>query len=334
MPLHIIRQDITKINVDAIVNAANNSLLGGGGVDGAIHRAAGPQLLQECKTLHGCQTGKAKITKGYKLSCKYIIHTVGPVYKDGNHDEAILLQSCYQASLTLAKQYNCQSIAFPLISCGVYRFPKQQALQIATETIQHFLETNDMDIYLVIFDKDSFQISKQITDDIQQYIDDNYVQENLILSSIRPKETKNSISFKHSPIQYEEQEICLTADTNNLEDELESLDESFSEMLFRLIDEKGLTDAQVYKKANIDRKLFSKIRSDNHYHPSKNTAIALAIALQLSLNQTQDMLSKAGYTLSHSYKFDIIIEYFIKHGNYNIYEINEALFTFDQSLLG
>ncbi|MBE6913217.1 MAG: macro domain-containing protein [Ruminococcaceae bacterium] len=336
MPLQIIRQDITKMEVDAIVNAANTSLLGGGGVDGCIHRGAGKELLEECKTLGGCETGDAKITKGYKLPCKYVIHAVGPRYKDGKHNEEALLKSCYRKSLLLAKENNCQSVAFPLISSGIYGYPKAEALKVATNTICEFLKDSDMMVYIVIFDKDAYRISGKLFSDIQEYIDDNYVD----IYTKRYPETRRRMSIDEdracAPMATMVTKAPLMKSSFNasIEDVLEQIDESFSEMLLRKIDEKGMKDSECYKKANIDRKLFSKIRSDKHYKPSKSTAIAFAIALELPLYETKDMLMKAGFALSHSSKFDLIIEYFILNNNYNIFEINEALFAFDQNLLG
>ena len=340
MPLEIVRNDITKMKVDAIVNAANESLLGGGGVDGAIHRAAGSGLLAECRTLGGCKTGKAKITGGYNLPAKYVIHTVGPVYRDGKHGEKTLLESCYRESLALAKERGCETVAFPLISSGVYGYPKDQALKVAIDVISDFLLENEMTVYIVIFDKASYQIGEKLFSDIAEYIDDNYVDEHTDYS--RERISMNALAGVASRTRRKKSdidsfEIC-DCKTMPLEDDLDAklkqIDESFSQMLLRKIDEKGMTDAECYKKANIDRKLFSKIRSDVHYKPSKPTALAFAISLELSLDETEDMLRKAGFALSHSNKFDIIIEYFISRGNYNIFEINEALFAFDQSLLG
>lgn len=330
MPLVIVRNDITKMTVDAIVNAANESLLGGGGVDGAIHYAADPELLTECKTLGGCRTGKAKITGGYNLPAKYVIHTVGPVYKDGKHSEKALLESCYRESLAMAKEYNCETVAFPLISSGVYGYPKDQALKVAIDVISTFLLENDMTVYIVIFDKTAYQISEKLFADIAEYIDDNYVDEH---TDYRRESMR--LNMPMQSIMAEDMCECkaLFAE-DDLDSKLKQIDESFSQMPLRKIDENGVTDAECYKKANIDRKLFSKIRRDVHYKPSKSTAIAFAISLELSLDETEDMLKKAGFALSHSNKFDIIIEYFISKGNYNFFEINEALFAFDQSLLG
>ena len=337
MPLQIIRNDITKMSVDAIVNAANTSLLGGGGVDGCIHRAAGPELLAECSTLHGCETGSAKITKGYRLPCKYVIHAVGPRWRDGKHREQELLESCYRTSLNLAKENGCQSVAFPLISSGIYGYPKDQALKVAVDTISTFLLENEMMVYMVIFDRKAYQISGKLFADIAAYIDDRYVEEHTDRRAeqrrrLEALSEESCLEAALAPMPPET--ICESYSGQSLEEALGQMDESFSEMLLRKIDESGMTDAQCYKKANIDRKLFSKIRSDKFYKPSKPTVLAFALALELPLAQMQEMLGKAGFTLSHSSKFDIIVEYFVERGNYNVYEINEALFAFDQSLIG
>lgn len=311
MPFEIINNDITKLHIDAIVNAANSQLLAGGGVCGAIFKAAGYEQLQAaCNKIGFCDTGHAVITDSFNLPAQYIIHAVGPIWQGGNRNEAKLLYSAYARSLILAKQHNLTSIAFPLISSGIYGFPKEAALKIAVSAISDFLGKYDMLIYLVIFDKSSFDIGKKLFSDISSYIENHSL----------PID-----SAKLSTAQFA---------SLSLEDVVNNTDESFSEMLLRKIDERGMTDAKCYKKANIDRKLFSKIRSDKYYRPSKPTVIAFAIALELDLNETNEMLMKAGFALSHSYKFDLIIEYFIKNGNYNIFEINEALFAFDQGLLG
>ena len=334
MPLQIVRNDITKMKVDAIVNAANSSLLGGGGVDGSIHRAAGPELLAECKTLGGCKTGSAKITMGYRLPCKYVIHAVGPRWRGGKHGEREKLVSCYRTSLALAKEHGCETVAFPLISSGIYGYPKDQALKVAIDTISDFLLENDMTVYIVIFDRKAYQISEKLFSDIAAYIDDNYVDEHTDSRSMQMMRLEMLSQEEPEEVSFGAPPAPMAASARTLDDALSQIDESFSEMLLRKIDEKGMTDAQCYKKANIDRKLFSKIRSDRLYKPSKPTALAFALALELPLDETKEMLMKAGFALSHSNKFDIIIEYFIEHGNYNVFEINEALFAFDQSLLG
>ncbi|MBQ3199392.1 MAG: macro domain-containing protein [Firmicutes bacterium] len=351
MPLQIVRNDITKMKVDAIVNAANTSLLGGGGVDGCIHRAAGPSLLTECKMLGGCETGSAKITGAGNLPCKHVIHAVGPRWLGGGHGEREQLISCYRTSLALAGDKECETVAFPLFSSGIYGYPKDKALRIAIDTISEFLLDNDMTVYIVIFDKTAYQISEKLFADITEYIDDNYVNEHT--GTCPNRLCRNDRMYEEDIIYRANIEVAIDDDTDDLipvcasaakaeyksnKDSLEyilkQIDESFSEMLLRKIDECGITDAECYKKANIDRKLFSKIRSDKLYKPSKPTVIAFAIALKLSLEETKDMLMKAGFALSHSNKFDIIIEYFIENENYNVFEINEALFAFDQSLLG
>lgn len=329
MPLEIVRNDITKMSVDAIVNAAKESLLGGGGVDGCIHRAAGPELLQECRTLGGCRTGEAKITGAYRLPCKYVIHTVGPVWNGGEYGEREQLASCYRTSLALAKEHCCETVAFPLISSGIFGYPKDQALRVAVDTIGEFLLHNDMTVYIVIFSRTAYQISSKLFADIAEYVDDHYVDAHT--DSQRERLRRMSVLESRT----------LSADAaaapmavGGLDSLLAHLDAGFSETLLKLIDRSGKKDAEVYKKANVDRKLFSKIRNNPDYKPSKPTAVAFAIALELSLPETRDLIARAGYALSPSSKFDVIIEYFIMQRDYDIFKINEALFAFDQSLLG
>ena len=373
MPLLLVRNDITKMNVDAIVNAANPSLLGGGGVDGAIHRAAGPELLEECRTLGGCKTGEAKLTRGYRLSAKYVIHTVGPVWRDGQHGEEHLLRSCYRRSLELAAEKGCESVAFPLISSGVYGYPKAEAFQVATSAIAAFLEAHELRVYLVLFDRAAFLLGAERFGEIRDYIDDAYAE-----AEARRPENRKSARWAREPrdsfegdtgelfsadtLEKAEADACFecapapaaapaptqakpskkpllplfqkkSAD-KDLDQLLRQLDEGFSQTLLKLIDEKGMTDVQCYKKANVDRKHFSKIRSDPHYKPSKTTAVAFALALELTLPETQSLLSRAGYTLSHSFLFDIIIEACIQRGIFSVLDVNELLFAYDQPLLG
>ena len=352
MPLQIVRNDITKMKVDAIVNAANESLLGGGGVDGSIHQAAGPELLAECRTLHGCRPGEAKITGAYRLPCQYVIHTVGPRWHGGLQRERETLVSCYRSALSLAQEHGCESAAFPLISSGAFGYPKDQALRVAVDTIGEFLLHHDMTVYLVVFDRKSYQISSRLFSDIAACIDDQYVarqpyrrpnrgdDEPRIQYSLRDERDASEERIRNwlgeadgasytSLIQSRMKRKPLS-----LDDALKQLDESFSEMLLRKIRESGMTDAACYKKANIDRKLFSKIKNDKHYQPSKSTAIAFCLALELPMGEMRDLLSKAGYAMTHASKFDIIVEYFVRRGNYNVFEINEALFAFDQNLIG
>ena len=328
MPLIIVRNDITKMSVDAIVNAAKESLLGGGGVDGCIHRAAGPELLQECRTLGGCRTGEAKITGAYRLPCKHVIHTVGPVWNGGKYGEREQLASCYRTSLALAKEHGCETVAFPLISSGVFGYPKDQALRVAVDTISEFLAENDMTVYIVIFDREAYQIGNKLFADIAAYIDDHYVDAHT--DSRWERMRRMGLVESRMLTAYEDAPMAASG----LDEALAHLDTGFSETLLKLIDRSGKKDAEVYKKANVDRKLFSKIRNNPDYKPSKPTAVAFAIALELSLPETRDLIARAGYALSPSSKFDVIIEYFIMQRDYDIFKINEALFAFDQSLLG
>ena len=349
MPFQIVRNDITKMEVDAIVNAAKPSLLGGGGVDGAIHAAAGPELLEECRALGGCAVGEAKLTRAYRLPCKYVIHTVGPRWKGGLLGEARQLASCYRASLALALERGCESVAFPLISAGAHGYPKERALKIAVDNIGEFLMEHDMTVYLVVFGQESVAIGHRLFADIEEYIDDHYAEAQ---PSNRPAARRDdadaSVCYSYAPTAPMPEAKrrrgrpaaaasyspgAVTA-TESLDERLRRLDESFQQMLLRKIDESGMTDAQCYKKANIDRKLFSKIRNDVHYRPSKTTAVAFAVALELDLPEARELLSKAGFALSNSSKFDVIVRYFIEKRRYNVHEINEVLFYYDQSLLG
>ena len=324
MPLIIVRNDIAKMSVDAIVNAAKESLLGGGGVDGCIHRAAGPELLQECRTLGGCRTGEARITGAYRLPCKYVIHTVGPVWNGGRCREREQLASCYRTSLALAKEHGCETVAFPLISSGIFGYPKDQALRVAVDAISGFLAENDMTVYIVIFDRAAYATGNKLFADIAAYVDDHYVDAHT--DSRRERMRRIGV--------VESRALTAPMAASGLDEALAHLDAGFSETLLKLIDRSGKKDAEVYKKANVDRKLFSKIRNNPDYKPSKPTAVAFAIALELSLPETRDLIARAGYALSPSSKFDVIIEYFIMQRDYDIFRINEALFAFDQSLLG
>lgn len=337
MPIQIVRNDITKMKVDAIVNAANESLLGGGGVDGAIHRAAGPELLTECRTLHGCKTGNAKITKGYRLPAKFVIHTVGPVWQGGSCGEKALLTSCYRKSLELAARYGCRSVAFPLISAGVYGYPKDQALKVALDTVSEFLlnESQDLLVYIVVFNREATQISQSLFAGIREFVDDHYVAsyEDYCIERRRQAEAL------HAPMVLESPEFAPCAPMAapmelSLEDMLKQADAGFTETLLRLIDNSGKKDAEIYKKANLSKQHFSKIRNNPGYKPTKATALALAIALELNLEDTQNLIGRAGYALTNSSKQDLIVKYFILRGNYNIMEINLALYEFDQALLG
>ena len=322
------------------------------------------KLQKACDKIGFCDIGEAVITKGYQLPAKFIIQTVGPIYGENSSEEEQQLYLCYKNSLLLAKRKRLTSIAFPVISSGIYGYPKVEAIKIASKAIKDFLKTNDMLVYLVVYDKETFQISEQLFLSVQSFINEKMVKQDVRLRMVsylekpennkivlredsaifesnqkvvyRPEETISQSKAPHSfpvsmaqsmPKQEEKRE------KRSLEDLMQRKVETFSEMLFRLIDEKGMTDVEVYKRANIDRKLFSKIRKKD-YIPRKITVIALAIGLKLNLDETKDLLGRAGFALSDCNKFDIIIEYFIENENYDIFEINETLFAFEQQLLG
>lgn len=345
MPFTIVRQDITKMDVDAIVNAANPELRAGGGVCGAIFAAAGAKELQAaCNALAPIELGSAAITPGFRLPARYVIHAAGPVYgRQSAAKSEQLLRRSYTSALALALENHCESIAFPLISSGTYGYPKAEALAVATSTIREFIAEHDIDVYLAVFDRDAFELSEDLLGAVESYIDENYVAEHEHMRE-RVSRLGRLRADAGEPRAYEDAgilpmelsccEVASSAPRPNLEDVIGKLDEPFNTTLLRLIDAKGMSDVDVYKRANISRKLFSKIRGGDGYMPSKRTIIALAIALELTLDETGDLLERAGYALSHSVVFDVIVEFFIRAGRYDIFEINEVLFRYDQPLLG
>ena len=337
MPLQIIRQDITKIAVDAIVNTTNSEMIGFSGVDLAVHTIAGEELDMECRKLTPLGLGQAKLTGAYKLPSKHIIHTVGPVWRGGMTGESIMLRSCYIECLKLAVKNGFKSVAFPLISSGAYGFPKDQVLRFAVSTITEFLFENELMVYLCVYDKEAYSFSKKLFNDIQAFINDNYVEDfsdeyyeekldSLYISSVEkkaPTPMKCCMEMSSAPIG-----------ETSLPDFLKNMDKSFSQMLFDFIDERGITDVECYKNANVDKKTFSKIKCNKNYKPSKATVIAFAISLHLDLEKTQALLATVGFVLSKSKVFDKIIMYYIMNEHYNIFDINQSLFEFDQPLLG
>ena len=351
MPFEIVRNDITMMCVDAIVNTANPRPVIGAGTDSRIHEVAGLELLKARQVIGCIEVGRAAITPAFKLNAAYVIHTVGPVWLDGNHDEEMLLRSCYENSLQLAVQNGCQSVAFPLISTGNYGFPKDKALQIAISAFSAFLLENEMQIYLVVYDRTSFKLSEKLFQSVASYIDEYYVDSH-DFSYGTLDENRRRIRRRR------EMEICecteameempmvgaveklqpcapvATSKAMSLEDMLKQADAGFTETLLNLIDKTGKKDSEIYKKANISKQHFSKIRNNPNYKPTKPTAIALAIALELNLEETKDFIGRAGYALTNSSKFDLIIRFFIEQRNFNIVEINIALYEFDQVLLG
>ena len=339
MPFEIVRNDIVNMQVDAIVNTANPRPVVGSGTDTAIHAKAGPQLLEARKQIGNIPAGSSAITEAYGLDAKYVIHTVGPVWRGGLFREEKRLRSCYDSALKLAAEHGCRSVAFPLISTGNYGFPKDKALQIAIAAFSEFLLENEMQIYLVVFNREAFRLSEKLFHSVASYIDEHYVEErDQINYGVDYSRAYSPSPRRRQDVEFDMAECALPMEAApkaiSLKDLLAQEDAGFSETLLKLIDERGKKDSEIYKKANLSKQHFSKIRNNPGYKPTKQTAIALALALELNLDQTKDLIGRAGYALSNSSKFDLIIRYFIEQKKYNVVEINMTLYEFDQSLLG
>lgn len=334
MPFEIVRNDITRMCVDAVVNTANPRPVIGSGTDSMIHEKAGPQLLEARRKIGDIECGQAEITPGFDLQAKYVIHTVGPVWEGGSYGEEKFLRSCYDNSLKLAREYGCQSVAFPLISTGNYGFPKDKALQIAISAFSAFLLEHEMRIYLAVFDRAAFQLSEKLFQRVASYIDENYVEACAFAAHGRTERLCCNRPDRFRNFELCESEALSEATACSLEDLLKQEDAGFTETLLKLIDGTGKKDSEIYKRANISKQHFSKIRNNLNYRPTKPTALAFALALELDLEGTKDLIGRAGYALTNSSKFDLIIRYFIEQGNYNVMEINLVLYEFDQALLG
>lgn len=329
MPFDIVRNDITNMQVDAIVNAASRLPRVGAGVDSAIHKKAGPSLLAARKEIGYIRPGTAAITPGFGLGAEYVIHAATPTWIDGAHGEAEALRSAYDMSLALAAERGCDSIAFPLLASGNHGFPKQKVLQVAVAAFSEFLMENEMQIYLVVFGKESLRLSEKLVHNVACYIDENYV--DAYEQTLRPRYQMSR--------NLEMSDVCMASmpceeSSLSLDEYIKNKDAGFTETLLSLIKKKGLKNATVYKRANISKQHFSKLINDPNAKPSKQTAIALSLALELDLDATRDLIGRAGYALTNSSTFDLIIRYFIEHGQFNVIEINIALYEFDQSLLG
>ena len=332
MPFQIVRNDITKMHVDAIVNTANPMPGYGAGIDTAIYEAAGvKELLAKRQEIGVIDRGCSVITDGYKLPARYIIHTVGTAWQGGAHGEEDIIRNCYRSVFRVALNNGIESLAIPLLASGSYGFPKRIALRIALSEIEAFMADHDMELYLVVFDEKSFSLSSELYGDIDAYINDNYVEEKV------KKEYCGSASWLGS--QAEDFAIMSPRPARykragSLEDAVKNLDKTFMELVFSFADDRGLTDVEMQKRANLDRKAFSKLKCGTTKNPSKSTALALAIALELNLDDTKDLLSRAGLALSPCSKQDIIVQYFIEREAFDIYAINIALFEHGEQLLG
>lgn len=352
MPFKIVRNDITHVKADVIVNTANPKPKYASGTDLAIYQAAGAdELLAERKKVGCIERGDIAVTGAYALNAKYIIHTVGPVWVDGMHKEFETLESCYAKSLQKALELGCDSIAFPLISTGVYGFPKDKALQIVVSVFSRFLLENEMQIILVVFDKKSFQLSGKLVGEIDSFIDANYIrQKRRSEYSRRPfsrSRIESDITYdsevyeeccRYTEAEESEPELLMSVPMPqkaiSLEEELENVGMSFHDKLFELIGKSGMDNKDVWKRANLDRKHFSKIQCDEKYHPKKKTVMALCIALELDLEQAKDLLARADWAFSPSSKVDLIVQKAIIDKQYDIYQLNLVLFQYTNEILG
>lgn len=346
MPFKIVRNDIANVQADAIVNTANPLPVVGAGTDTAIHAKAGKELLSARERIGPIAVGEAAITAAYGLNASYVIHAVGPVWQGGIHREESLLRRSYDSALRLALENGCSSVAFPLISAGSYGFPKALALQIAIESFSAFLMEHEMQIYLVVWDRTAFELSEKLFQGVESYIDENYIAKKAHI--MRRYETTHRDERRFAvrnllPEQEYTEDKCVaymaapmvaSAPAPGLDELLAKTDAGFTETLLKLIDRSGKKDSEVYKRANISKQHFSKIRSNLSYRPTKATAVAFAIALELNLEQTNDLIGRAGYTLTNSSRFDVIIQYFIREKNYNMFDINMTLFKYDEMTLG
>jgi len=362
MPFQIVRNDITKMHVDAIVNTANPMPGYGAGIDSAVYEAAGKdKLLAKRHEIGAIDRGTSVITDAYNLPAKFIIHTVGTAWQGGKAGEEDIIRKCYRSVFDVAVNNNISSLAIPLLASGSYGFPKGIALRIALSEIEAFMLESDMEVYLVVFDEKSVSLSSELYGDIDEYINDNYVdeknQEEYSNSYRRAsiddvptfskadnveKRKRNEVELFEERAEDVEKlsslDMCLSAsqleEERSLDDVINNLDKTFMELVFSFADAKGLTDVEVQKKANLDRKTFSKLKCGTTKNPSKSTALALAVALELNLDDTKDLLSRAGLALSPCSKQDVIVQYFIERKAYDIYEINLALFEHGEQLLG
>lgn len=342
MPFEIVRNDITHMQVDAIVNAASRFPRVNAGVDAAIHKKAGPSLLEARKKIGNILPGTAAVTPAFDLDAEIVIHAATPTWMDGRHDEVRLLRQAYDMCLDLAVKHNCDSIAFPLLAAGNHGYPRQIALQVAISAFSEFLMTHEMLIYLVVFGNSTYRLTGKLFQNVRSYIDENYVDEYEQEMYGGVSERSRRERYRNRSIM-EAQSDCMMApcaptscakSSLSLDDFIKEKDAGFTETLLSLIKKKGMKNSSVYKRANISKQHFSKIINDPNAKPSKQTAIALALALELDLDGTRDLIGRAGYALTNSSTFDLIIRYFIEHKQFNVIEINIALYEFDQSLLG